>query len=91
MALVETSVDRHKNRQVVEAFLAFLLGPEGQRILVEYGFRPVLKDVPDATGRPLPPKLFTMDNLGGWPKNKEEVYGPEGIWTSVFTRLHGGK
>ena len=51
MALVETYVDRHKNREVAEAFLAFLLSADGQRILAEYGFRPVDPQVSDATGR----------------------------------------
>ena len=91
VALVETSVRRHKNREVADAFLAFLTGPEGQKILAEYGFRPSLDGVPAASDRPLPPQLFTIADLGGWPKVREEVFGPKGLWTSVFADRREGR
>ena len=90
-AVVDAYVEKHKNREVAEAFLAFLISPDGQAILGEYGFRPVDPKLPDVTGKPLPPKLFTMADLGGWAGVKESVYGPEGLWTSVFADLARGK
>ena len=39
----------------------------------------------------MPPKLFTMADLGGWAKIKEELYGPKGLWTSIFTADAGAK
>ena len=58
---------------------------EGQRIVADYGFRPVKPDAPGAQRRmPLPAKLFTMADLGGWAKIEEELYGPKGLWTSIF-------
>ncbi len=33
----------------------------------------------------LPPKLFTMADLGGWAKLERELYGSKGLWTSIFT------
>ncbi len=76
-ALVETSVDRHGNRPLAQDFLDFMREPEGQAILGTYGFRPL--------SEPLPQGTFTMKELGGWPKIKAEVYGPKGVWTSIFT------
>ena len=87
-AIVESSVARHRNRAVAEAFLAFLRSADGQRILAEYGFRPVRPgDSGTGTDAPalLPPGVFTMADLGGWDAVKHEVYGPAGIWTSIFT------
>lgn len=84
-AVVETSVERHGNRKVAEAFLAFLLAPRGQAILAEYGFRPVIAGVPAPTAEPMPAKLFTMADLGGWARVEADLYGPEGLWTQVFT------
>ena len=26
-----------------------------------------------------------MADLGGWSKVKADVYGPKGLWTSIFT------
>jgi sulfate transport system substrate-binding protein len=86
-AVVESSVAQHGNRQVAKAFLAFLRGSEAQRILADYGFRPV-KPEPGATAAtstpPMPPGLFTMADLGGWSVVEDQVYAPAGTWTSIF-------
>jgi len=84
-AVVATSVESHGSREVAEAFVEFLTSDAGQRIVAEYGFRPVKSDAPAPSGAlPLPPKLFTMADLGGWAKIEEELYGPKGLWTSIF-------
>ncbi len=91
-AVVDASVDRHGNRALAEAFLAFMRSPEGQAILVDYGFRPLDPMLDADTGRaPFPPKLFTMKDVGGWTKAKEEIYAPGGVWDSIFTRKAGAK
>ncbi len=81
-AVVDTSVNRHNNRAVAEAFVEFLRGEEAQKILVDYGFRPL-----DATldHRPLPPKLFNMAQLGGWSLVNTKLYDPDGVWDALFT------
>ena len=43
-AIVDSSVDRHGNRALAEAFLDFLLSADGQRIFADYGFRPANPD-----------------------------------------------
>ena len=54
-AVVDASVERHGNREVAEAFLAFLRSPEAQRSSSDYGFRPLDPQL-EPTGRaPLPP------------------------------------
>jgi len=30
------------------------------------------------------PKLFTMATMGGWAKNKKEVFETGGVWGSAF-------
>ncbi len=85
-AVVETAVESHGSRAVAEAFLEFVHSDQGQRIVAEYGFRPVKPEVPAPRGaQALPPKLFTMADLGGWAKLEQELYGPKGLWTSIFT------
>lgn len=90
-AIVESSVETHGSREVAEAFLAFLRSAEGQTILAEHGFRPVAEGVTATVGEPLPPKLFSMEDLGGWDAVQEQVYGPQGLWTSIFTEQAGGR
>lgn len=83
-ALVKTSIERHGNREVAEAFLAFLYSEAGQRILADYGFRPVDEAVATSLKLTKPPALFTMNDLGGWEHVQEELYGPKGHWTAIF-------
>jgi sulfate transport system substrate-binding protein len=83
-AIVETSVERHKNRTLVEAFVEFLRSPEGQKILADYGFRPVTSDASTSSASlPAPKRLFTMADLGGWAKIEDELYSSRGLWTAV--------
>jgi sulfate transport system substrate-binding protein len=85
-ALVESSVESHGSRAVAEAFLEFLTSDDGQRIMAEYGFRPVKSGVAAPKGaHALPRKLFTIADLGGWAKLDAELFGPKGLWTSIFT------
>lgn len=88
-ALVETSIERHGNRAVAEAFLRFVESPAGQKILGEYGFRPI-DDAPIPGQPPLPPRLFTINDLGGWSKVKKTVFDAGGVWDQTFTRRGGG-
>ena len=90
-ALVEPSVDRHGNRAVVAAFLGFLRSDEGQAVLADYGFRPINPEVKIAGLPPLPPRLFTIRDLGGWPQVKRTVFDKDGVWAKIFTdrdRVH---
>jgi sulfate transport system substrate-binding protein len=85
-AIVETSVARHGNREVAEAFFDFLLSPPGQAILASYGFRPMDRSLGVDSLPPLPPRLFTIRDLGGWSKVKKTVFDAGGVWSSTFTR-----
>lgn len=84
-AIVESSVRRHGNAEVAQAFLEFLRSDQGQEILAGYGFRP---ESGSSETLPLPSdvKPFTVAELGGWKALNTELYGPEGKWTSIFTR-----
>ncbi|WP_207923489.1 sulfate ABC transporter substrate-binding protein [Actinomadura bangladeshensis] len=60
------------------AFLKFLHGRKAQEIFVENGYRPVADGVPGAEEFPAPAGLFTIADLGGWPKVKKEFFDPKG-------------
>ena len=84
-AIVDASVARHGNRAVVAAFFAFLKSADGQAILADYGFRPTDPAVPTPGMPPLPPRLFTIRDLGGWSTVKKTVFDANGVWARIFT------
>jgi sulfate/thiosulfate transport system substrate-binding protein len=85
-ALVDTYVEKHGTRNAAAAFLDFLASPDAQHGFAKFGFRPVDPQVAKEVETKFPPveDLWTIDDLGGWPKVLEEIYGPQGVWTKVF-------
>jgi sulfate transport system substrate-binding protein len=81
VAVVNTS----GNLEAAQAFLDFALGPEGQKIFGDDGYRPTLSEVASTFDYPTPAKLFTIDDLGGWPAVKTEFFDPDnGSVTKIF-------
>jgi sulfate transport system substrate-binding protein len=68
VAVVDKNVDKHKTRQVADAFVKFLFTPEAQREFAKLGFRPVNSAVAKETASKFPKinKLFTVQTFGGW-------------------------
>lgn len=94
VALVDRHVDRHKVRDIAEAFVAFLHGDEAQAAFAELGFRPVTQAASQGaatTTLPRPARLFTIADLGGWDKISTKLFGPQGVWTTVVEDLARGK
>jgi ABC-type sulfate transport system substrate-binding protein len=60
---------------VAQSFIHFLLSDAGQRILRHYFIRPV---APELDGFPLPPMLFTVEDLGGWSQAYADLV--EALW-----------
>lgn len=89
IAVVDTNVDKHGTRAVAEAFVEFVTTTEVQKMFAKFGFRPVDESVlkENADLFPVPPMLFNIDYLGGWPQVAEKIYGPEGVWTQIIKEL----
>ncbi|MBX3238035.1 MAG: sulfate ABC transporter substrate-binding protein [Nitrospiraceae bacterium] len=87
-AVVDRYADRHKVRDLAEAFVAFLHGPEAQAAFLELGFRPLDRnDAKQATSFPQPARLFTVSELGGWDQISNKLFGTTGVWTKVVEDL----
>ena len=66
------------------AFLDYIRSEEAQRVFGKAGYRPVNKDVAGEFEYPLPPKLFTIDDLGGWAEVSEQFFDREdGIMADI--------
>ncbi len=93
-ALIDKHVDRHHVRDVAEAFVAFLHSEEAQAAFTELGFRPIGQAAgqPSADAAlPLPTRLFTIADLGGWETISVKLFGPRGAWTTTVEELARGK
>lgn len=86
-AVVDTYADRHKTKDLAEAFVAFLHGPEAQAAFVELGFRPLNRGANTpasaAATLPRPAQLFTIADLGGWDQVSNKLFGAQGLWTKI--------
>jgi sulfate/thiosulfate transport system substrate-binding protein len=62
-----------------QKFVDFVLSKPGQERFADWGYRPVNQEVFDANKSkfPQPSGLFTIDDLGGWPKVNEQLFDPE--------------
>ncbi len=94
VSVIDRHVDRHRVRDVAEAFVSFLQGKEAQAALAELGFRPIGPAASNASAGPSLPRpvqLFTVADLGGWEKVSAKLFGPHGAWTTVVEDLARGK
>ncbi len=68
-----------KNLAAAEAFRDYLYTPEAQRLWAEAGFRPVDATVAKefASNFPEPDKLWTIDDLGGWPSVDSDLFAKD--------------
>jgi ABC-type sulfate transport system substrate-binding protein len=80
VAVVDTYADKHGNRDVAEAFVAFLTTPEVQRMYARYGLRAVDDKVAAETAAQYPrvQDLFTVRDLGGWPALTSTLFAAGG-------------
>ena len=70
--------------ELARSFVDFARGEEAQRIFAAKGYRSVRKDLVDESRYPRPANLFTIDDLGGWPKVNDEFFDPErGVMASI--------
>jgi sulfate transport system substrate-binding protein len=63
--------------QAATDYLDFLWSDEGQTIWAEQGYRPVNQALLDQQVFPVPAKLFTIEDFGGWEKVADEFFDEE--------------
>ena len=69
-------VSTGKGRQTAQAFVDYLRTKPAQAIFARQGYRPVVGGVSGSARFPPPPQLFTIDDLGGWPKVTTRFFDP---------------
>ncbi|MFW9258432.1 sulfate-binding protein [Nostoc sp. KVJ20] len=87
IAVVDTNVDKHGNREVAEGFVKFLYTPEAQQEFVKLGFRPVdetLAQTKEVTDKfPKVKTLGTVADLGGWEAIDNKFFADGGVFDKI--------
>jgi sulfate/thiosulfate transport system substrate-binding protein len=81
IALVDTNVDKHENREVAEAFVKYLFTPEAQAEFAKLGFRP--SDLQKSTEYPEVKQLSTIKDFGGWSTVQTKFFDDEAIFDKI--------
>ena len=94
LVVVDTWANRHGNRDLAEAFVAYCQSPEAQAIFVAHGARasgegrrdlgaegvPPSATPPPGVVSPNPSGIFTIADLGGWKHLKTELFQKGGVY-----------
>ena len=72
-------VAKSSHRQQARAFVEYALSPAAQQVFADWGYRPVDPSVfaRNKAKFPTPKGLFTIRDLGGWPKLDDEFFDPD--------------
>lgn len=86
VAWIDRNIDRHKNRQVAEAYLRYLYTPQAQQIIAKNYYRPRLASVAAKYAATFPKlQLLTIDrNFGGWAKAQATHFNDGGLFDQIF-------
>ncbi len=86
VAMIDRNVDRHGNREVVEAFVKYLFEPEAQAEFVKVGYRPMDQSIVDPRFANLK-QLGNVAEYGGW-KSFQTKFFADG---AIYDRIQAGK
>lgn len=86
VTLVDKYADKHKTREVAEAYLQFLYTKKGQEIAAKHYYRPRSVEVLKAHKPAFPEiKLFTIDELfGGWTNAQKVHFSDQGVFDQLY-------
>lgn len=87
VAVIDKFVDKHKTRQVAEAYLNFLYTDEAQAIIAKHYYRPATPKAAQQYAKQFPQiKLFTVtDVAGNWAKAQKIHFSDGGVFDQIYT------
>jgi sulfate transport system substrate-binding protein len=86
IAIVDQNVDKHRNREVAEAFVKYLYTPEAQQEFAKVGFRPI-EETPQtkelASKYPKVKSLGTVQDYGGWDSIQKKFFEDGAVFDQI--------
>jgi sulfate transport system substrate-binding protein len=86
VTVVDKMADKHKTREVAEAYLRYLYTPAGQAIVAKHHFRPRDAAALAAEARKFPQiPMFTIDEVfGGWAAAHKKHFEDGGVFDQMY-------
>jgi sulfate/thiosulfate transport system substrate-binding protein len=84
VAIIDKNVDKHGNREVVEAFAQYLFAPESQAEFIKLGYRPAAT-ITDPRF-PQVKTLGTVAEYGGWNDVQKKFFEDGGVYDKIEAR-----
>ncbi len=96
IAIVDQNVNKHGNREVVEAFVQYLFTPEAQQEFAKAGFRPVVNDTSAPTKElqklsdTYPPvkNLSQISEFGGWNQVQKKFFADGAMFDQIQANIN---
>ena len=87
VAAVDANIANDAQRELADAYLAFLYSPEGQALAYKHFYRAWDSSAADPADVARFPKLELVDigHFGGWAKAQPEHFGDGGIFDQIYT------
>jgi sulfate/thiosulfate transport system substrate-binding protein len=82
VAIIDKNVDKHGNREVVEAFVNYMFTPESQAEFVKLGYRPAPTSAPNPRF-PQVKTLGTVAEYGGWNSFQKKFFDDGGVYDKI--------
>lgn len=86
VTVVDKYAEKHKTKEVAEAYLQFLYTKKGQEIAAKHYYRPRSEEVLKAHTPAFPEiEMFTIDELfGGWTKVQQIHFSDQGVFDQLY-------
>jgi sulfate/thiosulfate transport system substrate-binding protein len=89
VAIVDTNVDKHGNRLVVEAFTKYLFEQTAQQEFAKVGFRSIIPSVQQQFAQQYQSisHIININELGGWPKAQKQFFADNAMFDRIEANL----
>jgi sulfate transport system substrate-binding protein len=87
VAVVDKFVDKHKTRDLAEAYLQYLYSPVGQKIVAKHYYRPdepKFADPKDLARFPKLERVTVEKAFGGWEKAQKTHFDDGGVFDQIY-------
>jgi len=87
VAVVDGVADKHKTRDLAEAYLQYLYSPVGQKLAAKYYYRPISPELADPNDIARFPKLELVSVKalsGSWEKAQKEHFNDGGSFDQIY-------